>query len=106
MQVNIGVLAVQANEEEDLEVEAATTEIQMLQEQIQLGRRVDSLRDMRSKALQLAARVAAEVAEAKAEQKVQNGSAGADAADDPEESDEEDEGDGGLSALNWRARAL
>lgn len=98
------VVAAQANDEEELEEEAETTELQALQEQVQLSRRVDHLRDMRGKALALAARVAAEAAETKAQQ--QGGTpANADGGESGG-SDDDEEDDGGLSALDWRARTL
>lgn len=102
--MSVHVVAAQANEEEELEEEAETTELQALQEQVHFGRRVDHLRDMRGKALELAARVAAEVAETKA-QHHEVAPAGADGGESGA-SDDEDEDDGGLSALDWRARTL
>jgi len=98
--VSVDVVASKINDEEELEEEAEATELEVLQEQVHLNRRVDQLRDMRGKALAMAARVAAEVAQTKARQPAEA------AAVDEESEEEEEEGDGGLSALDWRARRV
>ncbi|EOD28195.1 hypothetical protein EMIHUDRAFT_234945 [Emiliania huxleyi CCMP1516] len=65
--VRADIETAKANDAEEIEEEADLSQLQALQEQVQLSKRVDGLHDMRQKALVVAARVAQEVAATKAE---------------------------------------
>merc|ERR1719149_287196 len=106
--VRADIETAKANDAEEIEEEADLSQLQALQEQVQLSKRVDGLHDMRQKALVVAARVAQEVAATKAERAAaaaDDGDPGA-APSAAREEEEDDEDDGGLSSLDWRARGF
>ena len=110
--VRADIETAKANDAEEIEEEADLSQLQALQEQVQLSKRVDGLHDMRQKALVVAARVAQEVAATKAERAAaaaddgDPGAAPSAAREEEEEEDDDDEDDGGLSSLDWRARGF